>query len=617
MHLITLKEVTKKYSGKKVLNKISIDLDIGEFVVVLGKSGVGKSTLLNLLDFTIKPDGGTILFQNKKLNKNQIRFIKQSYIKKIYQNHNLIPYYTVYENLLLAKVLSNKDKEEIDNFLIYLGIEDIKDKYIDEISGGERQRVSIIRALLDNPLIVLADEPTGSLDEENRKKVLDLLKKNKEGKLIVLVTHNKKIAEKYADRIIEIKEDGSILDNKEKETKTDFELPIDKCEEVKFNSIFKLNLKSLLKRKSKIISLGFLVVLITSCLSVFVGVKEGINNYIYSLSNERIDKNVYHIYYEGNEGITEKEDVFENTSFNYHKSISYYYLLNNILFNNFYIHGEVINCYYEISLIYDENLDNSFYMNSLMKESVGNFNEIEFKNDFINHTFKLREILEENSIYNSPRIYLSYQYVKSLFDEGFLNVCINANPQIEYMYDYYILNELDAYEYLNNRKDCISLYKSVLSESKNFYVYNNSRVMTKETFQELFDNIVLIIELLGSVIFAFLSILMFLLLKYIFNSRRLELGFIIDQGGSLNDITKLIISELLVVSVVSFSVSFVISLLASFMFDEVLNINILTNSISNTMTVYGVVFLLELIVVFFFLISLQKEDLSLILKEEN
>ena len=185
------------------------------------------------------------------------------------------------------------------------------------------------------------------------------------------------------------------------------------------------------------------------------------------------------------------------------------------------------------------------------------------------------------------------------------------------MYDYYILNGQDAYDYLRKRKDCISIYKSVLSETKNIYIYNNSRVMTKETFQELFDNIILIIELLGSVIFVFLSILMYLLLKYIFNSRKLEIGFIIDQGGSLNDISKLIISELIVISFASFIVSFLVTFLTSILLEEITKINLLINNISNTMIVYGVVFIIELVVVFFFLIALQKEDLSLILKEEN
>ena len=616
MHLITLKEVTKKYSGKKVLNKISIDLDIGEFVVVLGKSGVGKSTLLNLLDFTIEQDSGTILFQNKKLNPKQRRFVKQNYIKKIYQNHNLIPYYTVYENLLLAKILTNKDKEEIDNFLLYLGIEDIKDKYIDEISGGERQRVSIIRALLDNPLIILADEPTGSLDEENRKKVLDLLKKNKEGKLIVLVTHNKKIAEKYADRVIEIKDDGSVEDDKKKEKSTDFELPIEKCEEVKFKNIFKLNMKSFVKRKSKIISLCLLIFLITICLSVFVGVKDGVNNYIYSLSNERIDKDVYHIYYESNEGIIEKEDVLVNASFEYHRSISYYYLLNNLFFNDFYIRDKSVEFYYEISLIYDETLNNKFYINSLMKEEK-DFSSIKFQNNFINEEFELKEILIENSIYNSPRIYLSYQYIRNLFNEEIINMCIEVYPQIEHMYDYYILNQKDIYDFLKERKDCISIYKSVLSETKNFYVYNNSRVMTKETFQELFDNVVLIIELLGSIIFIFLSILMYLLLKYIYTSRRLEMGYILDQGGGSNDIAKLLISDLILVSVGAFLSSFLLSYIVSKLIEEITKIKFMINSITSTMVVYGIVFMIELIVVIFFLLSTQKEDLSLVLKEEN
>ena len=141
--------------------------------------------------------------------------------------------------------------------------------------------------------------------------------------------------------------------------------------------------------------------------------------------------------------------------------------------------------------------------------------------------------------------------------------------------------------------------------------------MIKETFQELFDNIVLIIELLGSIIFVFLSILMYLLLKYIYASRRLELGYILDQGGGSNDIAKLIISDLILVSTGAFLLSFIVSLITSTLIEKIAKIQFMINSISNTMFVYGVVFIIELLVVIFFLLSLQKEDLSLVLKEEN
>lgn len=250
MHLISLKEVSKKYDNRKILNKISLDFDLGEFVVILGKSGVGKSTLLNILDYSLNVDGGKVLFQNKELKRKEINKIKNKYIRKVYQNHNLIPYYTIYENLMLPKIISNGEKDEIDKFISYFGLDDLKGKYPDQISGGEKQRISIIRALLDNPMIILADEPTGSLDEQNRIKVLDLLKKNKEGKLIILVTHNKEIASKYADRIIEINEDGSVCDSESKAKETNFELEITKKEESNIKDMFLLNIKSL-KKKNK------------------------------------------------------------------------------------------------------------------------------------------------------------------------------------------------------------------------------------------------------------------------------------------------------------------------------------------------------------------------------
>ena len=245
----------------------------------------------------------------KLQNKRQIKSLKQKHIRKVYQNHNLIPYYTVYENLIFSKVLSNGDEEEIENFISYFELDDLKDRYPDTLSGGERQRISVIRALLDNPLIIFADEPTGSLDEENSKKVLELLKKNKEGKLIVLVTHDEKIPKKYADRIIYINEDGSIKDERIKDKTVSFEINIEKKENTRFKKIFKLNLKSLIKRKSKTISLIAAIFLITSSLSLFLGFKKGINAYIDSLVENRIDKNTYQVYYESNEGIIDNKDI--------------------------------------------------------------------------------------------------------------------------------------------------------------------------------------------------------------------------------------------------------------------------------------------------------------------
>lgn len=615
MHLFTLKAATKKFKDLVVLKNIDLSFDVGEFVVVVGKSGCGKSTLLNILDYSLNVTSGKILFQNKKLNKKEIKYLKQKLIRKVYQNHNLISYYTVYENLLLAKTLSNGDKEEIDNFISYFGLEELKDRYPDTLSGGEKQRISLIRALLDNPLIIFADEPTGSLDEENKRKVLELLKKNKEGKLIVLVTHDEKIPSKYADRIIHIKEDGSIIEKTLNKKESSFEINFDKKDKISFKNIFKMNIKSLRRRKNKFVSLIIVIFLITTSLSLFIGFKNGINKYIDSLVENRIDKNVFQIYYESNEGIIDKEDILINTSFEYEKSVSYQFILNNIFINDIYIFDQQIDKYYEISLIYDDSLKNYFYMNNLMKE-IKDFNEITLSNTFIDQTFILKEIIEETKIYNSPRIYFSYQFIKKLIEESmFWNIYLENFPAGAYIYDYYILNENNAYDYLSEK--CISKYKSVLSKEKNFYVFNNSKIMIKESFQDLFDTVLLIVEMLGSIIFIFLFCLTYLLIKYIYSFRKLELGIISDLGGDEEDLSKFLLSDLSIVCCVSFILSFLFVYALSLFIENKYNISLLLISLSNTMFAYGIIVIAILIVVFIYVLSKRKEDLSSILKEED
>jgi len=618
MHLISLKGVCKRYKNKKVLDDINIDFDIGEFVVILGKSGSGKSTLLNIIDYSLKPSKGRVLFQGKKLFKKEINAIKQTYMKKIYQNHNLIPYYTIYENLYLSKVITNGCEEEIESFVQYFKLQDLLDKYPDELSGGERQRVSIIRALLDSPSIILADEPTGSLDKKNRELVLELLNKNKEGKLIILVTHNQEIANKYADRIITINEEGKVIDSKKEDKETEFIFPINKAKDISFKKIFKLNLRSILKRKSKVISIFALILLMSLTMSIFFGFKKGVNNHVSSLVDNRLDKNVYHIYYESNEGIKENKDIFDNTKFTYFKDFSYYTLLNNYLYSYFFIEEEIIDFYYEISLIDNKELENNFIANTLFLDKVKECKSIHFIYEDFSQEFLLKEVVEETNIYNNPRIYLSYSFVKELEIMNKLKEeCIEYNSSVNYIYDYYFLDGNGVYEYLMNNKKCVSFYKSVLSKEKEFYVYNNSRIMIKETFQELFDNMILLIEMLGTILFVLLAFLLLLILRYVFSFRKQELGLVIDLGGSSNSIAKIVLSDLSVISLGSFAMSFLITLIVSIFLKSSLGYEILSIGINNTLTVYGIVILIEIIVVFLYLKELFKQDLSLILKEER
>ena len=206
--MITVTNLTHYYNKDLALKNINLEIKKDQFISIIGESGSGKSTLLSVLSTLLKPSSGDIIYEgtNYKNIKNIDNFRKEN-IGFIFQFHYLINYLNVKENINLAN--EKASKKEILELLKLLNIENLIDKYPNEISGGERQRVAIARALINKPKLIFADEPTGNLDSKNSLNVFDLFKAlTKEGTTIIVATHDKELAQK-ADITYEVK-DGKL-----------------------------------------------------------------------------------------------------------------------------------------------------------------------------------------------------------------------------------------------------------------------------------------------------------------------------------------------------------------------------------------------------------------------
>lgn len=220
MEILRVENLTKIY-GKgttKVvaLDDVSFKVDKGEFVAIVGASGSGKSTLLHLIGGVDRPSKGKVYIDGNDiydLDDDKLAIFRRRQIGLIYQFYNLIPILNVEENITLPLELDHQkvDVLELKNLLKTLGLENRKNHLPNELSGGQQQRTSIGRALITNPAIILADEPTGNLDSKASDEIVDLLKKSNRdyNQTIIMITHNLEIA-KSADRIIKI-EDGKIV----------------------------------------------------------------------------------------------------------------------------------------------------------------------------------------------------------------------------------------------------------------------------------------------------------------------------------------------------------------------------------------------------------------------
>ena len=220
MEILRVENLTKVYGKDKnqviAVNNVSFSVEKGEFVAVVGSSGSGKSTLLHLIGGVDRPTSGRVFIEGKDiydLTDDELAIFRRRHIGLIYQFYNLIPILNVVENISLPCELDGRrvSKNKLNELLQVLDLQDRKDHLPNELSGGQQQRVAIGRSLINNPAIVLADEPTGNLDSKTSDDIVNLLRESnkKYDQTMIMITHNLELAAK-ADRIIKI-EDGKLV----------------------------------------------------------------------------------------------------------------------------------------------------------------------------------------------------------------------------------------------------------------------------------------------------------------------------------------------------------------------------------------------------------------------
>ena len=471
--MLEIRNITKIYQNK-VLDNISINFRKNEFVSILGPSGSGKTTLLNIIGGLDKYNSGDIIVNGKstkKFNDKSWNSYRSNYVGFIFQNYNLINHISVYKNIeLVLDIASRKNKKsKVMKYLKMVGLEKYANRKVNELSGGQMQRVAIARALVNNPDIILADEPTGALDSKTSIEIIKIIKKISKSKLVIMVTHNKDLAKKYSDRIISLK-DGKVI-NDTNPLYNIYTKDILKLKKTKMNyrTAILLSINNIRTKRSRTIitslasSIG--IIGIALILAISNGFKKQLNGY------EKSTLSMFPI------TITNKYVSGKNNRVNkkeYSKAKKLY-----LYEKNYNIHSNQINDSY---VKYISNNINK-YTNLISYERINNFNLViktsEYKTSQSN-LLSFYELPSNNSFLINNYDLLYGSYPKNKHD---LVIITNSKNEINSS----IIDFLGI-DKLNINFNNIVGKKMKIINNDNYYEYYNDMFFKKKIDDELYDN---------------------------------------------------------------------------------------------------------------------------------
>ena len=613
--MLELKNVFKKYAvnSEYILNDVSLKLDKG-LISIEGSSGSGKSTLLNLIGLLDKPTKGNIYLDGKDLNKLKKKEIDYYHNKKIgfiFQNYNLIEYLTVYENVTITH-----NSENVFKILNDLNIIRLRNKKVNKLSGGEKSRVAIARALVQNPDILLCDEPTGALDSKTGEIIMGILKEISKEKLVIMVTHNHDYSVKYADRIISIK-DGKIIKDDKKINKT--ENPTnEQYKKVHFNifKLFKIINNNLINKwkRNILTAIAFSIGLIS--LLLVLGIRNGfsisLDNYNKEYaSNFPIFINPYTTdkKEEINDLLKEKEirndKVYSNQDKHVNKIdkdfINYINNRSNLIKYNIY--GYTID-YKAILTIPSNNID-SFYsnFNFLYGNKITNDHDVilvlDSSNNLDSNLLKQLNLKDDSYTYEEL---IGYKYkinkdnytivgIMKLTEDSILqiNSCIlykdtfNAVPNSMYLYPNNIDDKNELVKYIKEYKTEITFtdYSDTIKTASDFMIKAASIVLIA------FSVISLVVSSFMIGIITYISVL----------ERVHEIGLFKSLGISNSNIRRIFIIENIIIAIVASIISVVITMLISYPINNLLyEYTLLNNILLLNSTIVFVIVIISIIV---------------------